>query len=110
MNNESKNITRRDFIKIMAAAGVTTAGLAACETKTEKTVTKKVKGSMTYRKNETTGDNVSLLGFGMMRLPTIEPKDENEEKKIDQEEVNRLVDYAIANGVNYFDTAPVYCR
>lgn len=112
MNKESKNITRRDFIKIMTAAGVTTAGLAACETKEEKTVTKKEKGSMTFRKNERTGDNVSLLGFGMMRLPTIEPEDKesNEEKAIDQEEVNRLVDHAIANGVNYFDTAPVYCR
>ena len=29
---------------------------------------------------------------------------------IDQEGVNRLVDYAIAHGVNYFDTAPVYCN
>ena len=32
----------------------------------------------------------------MMRLPD------------DQDEVNRLVDYAIAHGVNYFDTAPMY--
>ena len=29
---------------------------------------------------------------------------------IDQEGVNRLVDYAIEHGVNYFDTAPVYCN
>ena len=29
---------------------------------------------------------------------------------IDQEEVNRLVDYAIEHGVNYFDTAPVYVQ
>ena len=51
---------------------------------------------MTYRKQNGSGENISLLGFGMMRLPR------------EQEEVNRLVDYAIAHGVNYFDTAPMY--
>ena len=29
---------------------------------------------------------------------------------IDQDAVNELVDYAIAHGVNYFDTSPVYCQ
>ena len=29
---------------------------------------------------------------------------------IDQEAVNELVDYAVAHGVNYFDTAPVYVQ
>jgi predicted aldo/keto reductase-like oxidoreductase len=29
---------------------------------------------------------------------------------MDQEQVNRLVDYAIEHGVNYFDTAPMYGR
>ncbi len=53
-------------------------------------------GQMTYRVQHGTGENISLLGFGMMRLPD------------DQEDVNRLVDYAIAHGVNYFDTAPMY--
>ena len=51
---------------------------------------------MTYRKQNGSGENISLLGFGMMRLPR------------EQEEVDRLVDYAIAHGVNYFDTAPMY--
>ena len=31
-------------------------------------------------------------------------------EEIDQETVNALVDYAIAHGVNYFDTSPAYCR
>ena len=53
-------------------------------------------GQMTYRVQHGTGEKISLLGFGMMRLPD------------DQEDVNRLVDYAIAHGVNYFDTAPMY--
>ena len=51
---------------------------------------------MTYRRQNGSGENISLLGFGMMRLPR------------EQEEVDRLVDYAIAHGVNYFDTAPMY--
>ena len=51
---------------------------------------------MTYRVQHGSGKQVSLLGFGMMRLPN------------DQEKVNQMVDYAIEHGVNYFDTAPVY--
>ena len=44
---------------------------------------------------------ISALGFGTMRLPTIDGKYDN----IDQEKVNEMFDYAIENGVNYFDTA-----
>jgi len=51
---------------------------------------------MTYRQQQGSGEQISLLGFGMMRLPN------------NQEEVNQLVDYAIEHGVNYFDTAPMY--
>lgn len=51
---------------------------------------------MTYRVQNGTGEHISLLGFGMMRLPR------------EQEQVNELVDYALAHGVNYFDTAPIY--
>ncbi|MCR5179606.1 MAG: aldo/keto reductase [Bacteroidaceae bacterium] len=54
--------------------------------------------NMTYRLQNGSGEAISLLGFGMMRLPR------------EQEEVNRLVDYAIAHGINYFDTAPMYGR
>ena len=55
-----------------------------------------IQNQMTYRVKHGSGDKVSLLGFGMMRLPD------------SQDEINRLVDYAIAHGVNYFDTAPMY--
>ena len=51
---------------------------------------------MTYRVQHGSNKQVSLLGFGMMRLPN------------NQEQVNEMVDYAIAHGVNYFDTAPMY--
>lgn len=68
-------------------------------------------GEMTLRTTPTTGDKVSLLGFGMMRLPWVEKRGEEKSRdEIDQEMVNQLVDYAIAHGVNYFDTSPAYCR
>jgi predicted aldo/keto reductase-like oxidoreductase len=60
---------------------------------------------MTHRKNPNSGDEVSLLGYGMMRLPQKEGE-EGAPFELDQERVNELVDYAIAHGVNYFDTAP----
>ena len=69
------------------------------------------KGKMTYRRNPTTGEQVSLLGYGMMRLPTTDGTAAREsDAPIDQEQVNRLVDYAIEHGVNYFDTSPAYCK
>ncbi|MBQ0018007.1 MAG: aldo/keto reductase [Clostridiales bacterium] len=52
--------------------------------------------------NDFCGENISRLGFGLMRLPL------KEDKSIDQEQVQAMVDYAMANGVNYFDTAWPY--
>ena len=68
-------------------------------------------GMMTYRTGGR-GPRTSLLGYGCMRLPTVEGASAGEAggAKIDQGEVNRHVDYAIACGINYFDTAPVYCQ
>ena len=66
----------------------------------------KTHGSMTLRTVPTTGDKVSLLGYGCLRWFAVTDKN----GKIDQEGVNRLVDHAIAHGVNYFDTAPAYCN
>ncbi len=48
---------------------------------------------------------LSSLGFGTMRLPT---KGQNGDTPIDEEETAKMVDYAIKNGVNYFDTAYGY--
>ena len=44
-----------------------------------------------------------------MRWPTI-PSPDGKGDLIDQDAVNELVDYAIAHGVNYFDTSPVYVQ
>ena len=63
---------------------------------------------MTYRTNNGNGDKVSILGYGCMRWPMI--KDENGKDIVDQEAVNRLVDYAMEHGVNYYDSSPVYLQ
>ena len=105
-------LSRRDFLKTMGAAGIATAGLSACTNgETTATAASEPTGEMTYRTNPSTGDRVSLLGFGMMRLPSVGGRSAREgNEEIDQEMVNELVDYAIAHGVNYFDTSPAYCR
>ncbi len=57
---------------------------------------------MLYRTVPRTGDELSILGFGFMRLPL---------KKgggIDEERAIRQLRYAIDKGVNYVDTAPAY--
>jgi len=46
-----------------------------------------------------------LLGFGAMRLPLVPG---GAAKDIDLEAVSHMIEYAIENGVNYFDTAYVY--
>lgn len=45
------------------------------------------------------------LGFGAMRLPL---KDANDNKSIDQEAFNQMVDIFMEAGFNYFDTAYLY--
>ena len=44
---------------------------------------------------------LSALGFGAMRLPTVDGRDD----RIDREETFRMVDEAMAKGINYYDTA-----
>lgn len=111
-NKNKKDITRRNFFRIIGTAGAVTAGLTVCGGRNSNTTGGEIPtDKMTYRTNPKTGDKVSLLGFGMMRLPSVGGRSAREgNEEIDQEMVNRLVDYAIAHGVNYFDTSPAYCR
>ena len=44
---------------------------------------------------------LSALGFGAMRLPVVGGDD----NRIDREETFRMVDEAMARGINYYDTA-----
>ena len=46
------------------------------------------------------------LGFGLMRLPRIDPSDR---ASIDIETMKTMVDEFIAAGFTYFDTAWMYC-
>ena len=56
---------------------------------------------MLYRRIEKTGDDVSILGFGCMRLA-------GGEASIDEERAQRQIRFAIDRGVNYIDTAFPY--
>jgi len=56
---------------------------------------------MLYRKVPKNGDELSILGFGCMRLAV-------RDGKIDEERATRQVRYAIDHGVNYIDTAWPY--
>ena len=63
------------------------------------------------------GRKVSLLGYGAMRLPTVDgghangwAKDGYSESGIDQKLLDAQVKYMLDHGVNYFDTSPAYCR
>lgn len=99
---------RRDFLKksaVVATAAAGTAVLGSCVAKKKSAPEKAELGEMTYRSDAKFGDKVSVLGYGCMRWPM---KEENGEKVLDQDQINRLVDHAIANGITYFDTAPVY--
>ena len=63
------------------------------------------------------GRKVSVLGYGAMRLPTVDGGHANSwaksgysESTIDQEMLDRQIRYLLEHGVNYFDTSPAYCR
>lgn len=110
----NKDISRRDFLKVLGAgAAVSTAALYGCQTDNKTAGTTSAQSEvptdkMTYRTNPSTGDRVSILGYGCMRLPTIE--DGKNKGEIDQDMVNEQTDYALAHGINYFDTSPAYCK
>ena len=113
----AKDISRRNFLKALGGGAVASSALlAACKDGGQTTAKRQEpeKGKMTYRVNPNTKDRVSLLGYGMMRLPDKnegkDPSTGTGEMDIDQEMVNRQVDYAIEHGVNYFDTSPAYCQ
>lgn len=117
-DKDRKYISRRTFLERLGM-GTAAVSLASCGIKDKTADSNRAAAlketsakDMTYRTTPTTGDKVSLLGFGMMRLPSKSGRSarEGEDEEIDQEAVNRLVDYALEHGVNYFDTSPAYCK
>jgi predicted aldo/keto reductase-like oxidoreductase len=59
---------------------------------------------MEKRRIESLDAELSLLGFGLMRLPVMN----DDKSKIDYATAGKMVDAAVKGGVNYFDTAYVY--
>jgi len=90
---------KRSLTSILSAVVISAVVLSSCG---------RTDNKMTYRINHNTGDRVSLLGFGCMRFTMVE--DENGNRVVDQELVNKLIDKALANGVNFFDNAPMYLQ
>ncbi|MDR0473279.1 MAG: aldo/keto reductase [Treponema sp.] len=62
---------------------------------------------MVYKTFGNTGVKVSALGFGAMRLPM---KDIDGKKIIDDDIAVPLIQKAFDVGINYIDTAPLYCE
>ena len=111
---EGKKINRRSFLKVFGtgAAATTAATIISCKNggNTSKAQQEPPVGKMTYRINPNTKDKVSVLGYGMMRLPTKGQKGGRQTgaEEVDQNMLNKEVDYALEHGVNYFDTSPIY--
>lgn len=57
---------------------------------------------MQYRKMPGNKDKLSILGFGLMRLPV------DKDNRIDEKKTFKMLNYALQQGVNYFDTAWPY--
>lgn len=116
MTKSNNNISRRSFLKYLGVGAAGSMVLAGCRNKEQdgaltRDDESKADGTMTYRTNHNTGDEVSLLGYGCMRLPTVEGTSAiRSDADIDQEKVNEQVDYCLSKGINYFDTSPAYCR
>ncbi len=62
---------------------------------------------MIYKEFGKTGKKVSCLGFGAMRLPM---KEVDGKKIVDEDLAVPLMQKAFDMGINYVDTAPLYCE
>lgn len=66
---------------------------------------------MFYRELGRTGLKVSQLGFGAMRLPMHKIEiDGQTEERVDRELATPMIHRAFEGGVNYIDTAVMYCN
>ena len=118
MEENNKDLSRRSFIKRLGGGALATAAvITGCSGKKPQGAityggSTEIKGEMTYRTHPTSGDRVSILGYGCMRWPQkkVKSDDGKEQEVIDQDMVNQLVDHAIEHGINYFDTSPAYLR
>ena len=115
--NTNKEMNRRQFLKILGTGTVASAAImTGCSKDGGKKSTNAsqndvANGQMTYRTGKH-GEKVSILGYGCMRFPTKSGTSGREDRngELDQEQIDRLIGYAIEHGVNLFDTSPAYCR
>jgi predicted aldo/keto reductase-like oxidoreductase len=68
---------------------------------------------MQYRTLGRSDRRVSILGFGCMRLPILEDAGNGmnffeRQMAIDEEKALEMIDYAVEQGINYFDSAYLY--
>ena len=106
----SKKVSRRSALKVMALGSVAVAGgglLTSCggekRSKAAQPTSEGLKeGNVTLRRNPKNGDDISLLGFGCMRFPTLS------NGAINEELTQMMIDYAYEHGINYYDTAWMY--
>ena len=112
---EKKNMSRREAIRAMMLAG---AGLAASSTlvgaplraagvlSANQAGAVPAPGDKVFTRSwKSLGDTVGVLGMGCMRFPR---KGGGRRAPLDQDVINEMFDYALAHGINYFDTAPAY--
>ena len=99
MEKKKNQLSRREALKLfgtgiigvaMATTGISSISAREVEPKEPMVARRKQKG---------TSNMAPLLGFGMMRFPTLS------DKSIDEELSLKMIDYAYKHGVNYFDTA-----
>ena len=92
-------MNRRQFLK--SALFTTVAAVLLKTTKTIAAQTKKIIEKVSTKKYKNL--DISVIGFGCMRLP-LKPFS----TEIDLAKTQEMVDYAIEHGINYFDTAWFY--
>lgn len=100
-------MNRRDFLKgtLTAAALAPIAKLAAKAGADGNKTSDLAKGAqVTRRRYRNTGMTLPLLGFGMMRMPRLNPG----KPDIDYATAEKQIARALEAGVNYFDTAYFY--
>ena len=114
---DKKNMSRREAIRAMMLAG---AGIAASSSLVaaplkmaglhpapQKFVEPAQSDQVIHRTWPSLGgESISLLGMGCMRFPR--KPGAGRRAPLDQEQINQMIDYALAHGINYFDTAPAY--